>query len=231
MRNDDRFIPVEEIRHVAQWEFGAIETAAQLLHQQEQARVADEQQAQADGQRQQAYQEGFSAGMEQGRLAAQLEVQQQMQNFLAQQGQDAAARLAQLFVSARQQIQEAEQTLAQGVLTLACELARQVVRRELTLDPQSVMPVLKEALELLQAQHRSAQVRLHPDDVQALGEGIAQEFANVELSLRADATLQPGDCLVESAGTVVDGTLAKRWQRAVATLGLASHWEHPDEPD
>jgi flagellar assembly protein FliH len=34
-----------------------------------------------------------------------------------------------------------------------------------------------------------------------------------------------GGCLVESAGTVVDGTLEKRWSRTVAKLGLQSSWE------
>jgi len=31
MRNYDRFIPGEEIKDVSQWQFGAIDTAAQLL--------------------------------------------------------------------------------------------------------------------------------------------------------------------------------------------------------
>jgi flagellar assembly protein FliH len=30
---------------------------------------------------------------------------------------------------------------------------------------------------------------------------------------------------VESAGTVVDGSLDKRWQRAVAALGLDCAWQ------
>jgi flagellar assembly protein FliH len=35
--------------------------------------------------------------------------------------------------------------------------------------------------------------------------------------------------VVESAGMVVDATLQKRWQRAVATLGMVSAWEVPGE--
>ena len=41
----------------------------------------------------------------------------------------------------------------------------------------------------------------------------------------ADATVSRGGCLIESAGTVVNGTLEKRWMRAVANLGLDSPWE------
>lgn len=228
MRNDDRFIPGEEIRDVAQWQFNAIETAAQLLQEQARQREAQQMDA-ADGeQHQRVYQDGFAAGLEQGRQAAAGALQQQMQDFLAHQAQDSAQRLAQLFKRAQQQLEELEQTLAQGTLDLACEVARQVLRRELTLDPQSVLPVVREALGLLEPHYQVALVKLHPSDLEALGGLILDDLADGRLTLRADTSLQPGDCMVESAGTVVDGTLARRWQQAVATLGLASTWETAD---
>jgi len=228
MRNDDRFIPGEEIKDVAQWQFSAIQTAEQLLQAQMREREAQQQDTSQNGQHQQAYQDGFAAGTAHARQAAERASQQQMQDFLAHQAQDSAQRFAQLLKRAEQQLQDVEQTLAQGTLALACEVARQVLRRELTVDTHSVLPVIKEALGLLNAQYKSALVRLHPADFQALGELILAEFADDRLSLRADASLQPGDCVVESAGTVVDGTLSKRWQQAVATLGLDSSWEKAD---
>lgn len=230
MRNDERFIPGEEITDVAQWQFGAIETAAQLLQAQVRERAAQQQDALTKKQHQQLYQEGFAAGVEQGRQIAEQAAQQQMRDYLDNQAQQAAQRFVQLFERAGQQLQQAEQTLAQGTLALACELARQVLRRELTVDTRSVLPVLKEALSLLESEHQAALVRLHPADLAALSEQIQTEVGVIGLSLRADANLQPGDCVVESAGAVVDGTIGKRWQRAVATLGLSSSWEQADEP-
>lgn len=41
----------------------------------------------------------------------------------------------------------------------------------------------------------------------------------------ADAAVPAGGCLVESGGTVVDGSVGKRWERAIATLGLESPWQ------
>jgi flagellar assembly protein FliH len=115
-------------------------------------------------------------------------------------------------------------------LELSCELARQVLRRELNVNIDVVMPVLSEAIGLLGAEHKAAVVKLNPQDLVSLGEQIHTDFAGIALSLRADPEVLPGGCLVESAGMVVDGTVQKRWQRAVATLGLASHWEEPGEP-
>ena len=39
------------------------------------------------------------------------------------------------------------------------------------------------------------------------------------------AAVPEGSCMVESAGTVVDGSIDKRWQRAIAALGLQSPWQ------
>jgi flagellar assembly protein FliH len=230
MRNYSRFIPGEEIDVVEQWQFGAIDTAAQLLAAQVKAREDQEELAQAESERQDAFKEGFSKGMEQGKLQAQAELQRQMQAFLDKQGKDAANKLSELLDTAQHQLQEAEQSMAQGVLELSCELARQVLRRELNVNIDVVMPVLSEAIGLLGAEHKAAVVKLNPQDLVSLGEQIHTDFAGIALSLRADPEVLPGGCLVESAGMVVDGTVQKRWQRAVATLGLASHWEEPGEP-
>ena len=58
-----------------------------------------------------------------------------------------------------------------------------------------------------------------------LADDLRQEFSNLALNLVTDLTLTRGGCLAESAGTVIDGTVERRWQRSVASLGLASSWE------
>jgi flagellar assembly protein FliH len=72
-------------------------------------------------------------------------------------------------------------------------------------------------------------VKLNPQDFEALEDRVKAEFLNLSLTLVADASLTRGGCLIESAGTVVDGTVEKRWKRAVASLGLSSAWETPLE--
>ena len=58
-------------------------------------------------------------------------------------------------------------------------------------------------------------------------QALRKEFSHLSLSLLADANITPGGCLVEAAGTVVDGTIEKRWSRVVCKLGLESAWEMP----
>jgi flagellar assembly protein FliH len=66
---------------------------------------------------------------------------------------------------------------------------------------------------------------MHPLDMEVLSEVLRQEFSTFALTLLPDASVARGGCLVESAGTVVDGTVEKRWMRAVASLGFDSPWE------
>ena len=221
MRNYSRFIPGEEIDAVEQWNFAAVDTASLLLAAQ--VKVRDD--AADESKQEVCRQAGYADGFAQGRAQATVEAQHQMADFIAHQGSDAAREFARLFATVQAQLAEAEQVMAQGTLELACELARQVLRRELSVDPNAVQPVIREALGLLLADTKSAVVRLNPLDLEVLEEVIRTEFSSLSLTLLADASLTRGGCLIESAGTVGDGTLEKRWLRAVANLGLTSSWE------
>ena len=225
MRNATRFIPGEEIGAVAQWDFAAVDTASILLAAQAQAREAASERGRDEAVRQEGYAQGFA----QAQAQAALETQQRIAEFTRSQGEDAARRLAALFTSTDLQLQQSEQAIAQGVLELACELARQVLRQELSLNPNVLLPVVREALGLLLTDSKSALVRMNPLDLEVLEEPLRAEFASLSLTLLADARVDRGGCLVESAGTVVDATVEKRWIRAAATLGLNVPWQESDD--
>lgn len=221
MRNYTRFIPGEEIGAVEQWNFAAVDTASLLLAAQAKVREEASDQVRLDALRQ----EGFAEGFVQGQAQTRLEAQRQIADFIANQGLEAAQNFTQLFASVQAQQAATEQVMARGVLELACELARQVLRQELSVNPEALRPVIREALGLLGTENKSALVRLNPADLEVLEEAVRAEFSSLSLTLIADATLSRGGCVVESTGTVVDGSLEKRWMRAIANLGLNSPWE------
>ena len=225
MRNFTRFIPGEEIGAVAQWDFAAVDTASILLAAQAQARAAAVERGRDDVVRQEGYAQGFA----QAQAQAALETQQRIAEFTRNQGEEAARHLAALFASTSLQVQQSEQAIAQGVLELACEVARQVLRQELSVNPNVLQPVVREALSLLLTDSKSAVVRMNPLDLEVLEEPLRAEFSSLNLTLLADARVDRGGCLVESAGTVVDATVEKRWIRAAATLGLSVPWQESDD--
>jgi flagellar assembly protein FliH len=221
MRTLSRFIPGEEIEAVSQWNFGAVDTDALRLA----AKVRDEQEALNLVRDEAVRQEAYAKGFEQGRAHAMVDAEQRLRDYAAGQGLDAARRFASLIESAEEQLGSSQQILAKGVLELACALARQVLRHELSVNPNVLQPVIREALAVLAVDTKSAIVRLHPQDVDVLQAALETEFSGMSLALIADASVEPGGCVIASSGTVIDGTLATRWRRAVANLGLQEPWE------
>ncbi len=228
-RNQNRFISGENIGAgaVANWDFDAVDQASVRFAAKVKAREAAEEQVRENA----ARQLGFADGYAQGHAQATLEGQRQIHDYIQTEGQESARRFGQLFELASTQIAESQQVMAQGLLELACELARQVLRHELSTNPNALQPVIREALGVLAADCKAALVRLNPLDLDVLEEVLRQEFSGLSLTLLADANISRGGCLVEAAGTVVDGTIGKRWSRSVARLGLDSAWEVPHGDD
>ncbi len=236
-RAHSSFIPNESIRAATGWDFGAVDQGALRFAAKLQAQAEEEERQRAQAARDTGHSEGYNAGyaegFAQGHAQATLEGQRLLKEHIDTQGREAAGAFAQIFEEARSGVQATEQTLSRGLLDLACALARQVVRNELSMNPNAVQPVIREALGLLTTDAKVAMVRLHPQDLDLIQESLASEFPNMTLTLVPDPTLSRGGCLVESAGTVIDGTLERRWLRAVASLGLDESWreEGDDEPD
>lgn len=229
-----RFIPSEEVGDVTQWKFGAVDGSGVVdpepVVPELPAQLVDEEfLAQQEAERlaavQRANDEGYAEGLTHGRAEAALEWQQRMDAYIADQGREMAQRLAAVAQSLESSLTEMQQTMAQQLLDLACDIARQVVRQELTVNPLALQPVVREAVGMLVAEGRPATVRLHPEDLQAVAQPLREAVDAPGVQWVADASVAPGGCLVESAGTVIDGSLDKRWQRAVAALGLQSPWE------
>ena len=228
-RTHSRFIPGEEVGAVTDWQFGAVDQSSLRFAAKLKAQEEAQAQAKESVLRQAGFDDGYSQGFAQGHAQATLEGQRQINEYIATQGQEAALQFGQLLESAQAQIAEQEQVMAKGVLELACELARQVLRHELSTNPNALQPVIREALGVLAIDSKAALVRLNPLDQDVLAEVLRTEFSGLSLTLLADTSIARGGCLVESAGTVVDGTLEKRWQRSVASLGLDSAWEVGDD--
>lgn len=222
MRATSRFIPGDEIDAVSRWSFADVDAAAMLLEQQVRDRELNEH---VESARQQAHAQGYAEGFQQGRAQTLLDAQKQVSDYMAQQGRETAQRFGALVTSAGEQLEAAEQMAGQAVLELACEIARQVLRHEIASNPNTLLPVIREALGQLFADSKAVVIKLHPQDLDVLQDVLHEEYPSLPLTLQPDATLTRGGCLVESAGTVIDGRLEKRWARAIGRLGQNLSWE------
>lgn len=228
-RAKSSFIPGEEIAQVADWSFTAVDQYSDRFAAKLRAQQLEEALLKENSLRQQGREEGYAEGFASGHAQATLEGQQRLDAYIATQGRDVAQHFAQLFEQARTQLAAQEQDIAKGVLEMACELARQVLRKELSVNPNLLQPVIRDALGMLTLDNRAAVVRLNPVDADVLAGTVREDFGGLALTLVPDTAVTQGGCLVECAGAVVDGTVERRWQRAVASLGLESRWESDND--
>ena len=171
-----------------------------------------------------AREQGYQQGLEQGMQKAAQEWQARMSDYQNNLGRETALRLNEVLNTAQTAVQGLSQQMAPDLLQLATDVARQVVRQELRCNPQALQPVVAEALDMLGAETKPALVRLNPEDFKHFETHLRTALPNPKVEWLADPSVAEGGCLVESQGAQVDGSLERRWQRAVAALGLVSTW-------
>jgi len=93
------------------------------------------------------------------------------------------------------------------VQAVALAAARAIVQHELTIDALRVGELVKRAIEQLPLDH-VLEVRLHPDDLATLGEGLAglvPAGRTVTLQWLSDPSIERGGFLIETPHRIVDG--------------------------
>lgn len=161
--------------------------------------------------RDEARREGYNTGYAAGQSAAQAEA-----NRLANAATNLEAALA-----------EFDQQVADELLALAMEIARQVVREEITARPDIIVRVVHEALA--QMPHQHATIFLNRDDASLVRSYAGDALAHAGHRLLEDSRLGPGDCILESGSSQTDATVATRWRRVIETLGLSGAWQPKDD--
>ena len=165
----------------------------------EQARAA----AQAAG-----HSAGFAAGREQGRAAIEAE----------------AVRLRGIISSMSYAIHTLQDEVGLAVAGLALDIARQVLRAELAASRESILPAIREALDLA-GSGPNPQLLLNPTDVEFVTLHLGEELAASEWRINGDTRIEPCGCRVTTANGSIDATLAMRWRRVAASMGSDDAWE------
>ena len=100
---------------------------------------------------------------------------------------------------------------------LAVAIARQLLRRELKIDPSQVIAVVRETVGLLPAAARDVRVSLHPEDAALLRARLAIPQAPGWLLIE-DPLLARGDCRVATDSAQIDARVEARLASVMAHL-------------
>ena len=105
------------------------------------------------------------------------------------------------------------------IVELALAVARRVVHREVSLDRNLMIAIVRVALDRL-GESAHVTVRLHPEEFEATGAARVAEFAGSDITFVPDARVGRGGCRVESDMGMLDaGVDAQIQEIARALLG------------
>jgi flagellar assembly protein FliH len=151
--------------------------------------------AQPQQQMEEARQRGFSEGVAAARSKSEAEVAAALQRLSA-----TIAGLIQL----RQQVKE---EAAGELVQLAIAIASRILHRELNVDPDAILGLVRAALTKAQSKeiHR---IRLHPSHETTLRRAIAQLAPGASIEIASDATLKAGDVIFETAQGQLDASIS-----------------------
>ncbi|OUL99238.1 flagellar assembly protein FliH [Variovorax sp. JS1663] len=129
-----------------------------------------------------------------------------------------AEQLRALAASLPAALRHAESELADAILTLSLDIARQVVHRTLRAEPEWVLPLVQDLLHAEPALQGEPRLMLHPEDVALVKNSLGNELQAAGWHIRPDDTLARGGCRVQSASGEMDASLETRWKHVTAAL-------------
>lgn len=128
-----------------------------------------------------------------------------------------ATRLHTLADNLDQALGALDTEVAEELLALSIEIARQVLQHTLAANPTAIVDTVRAALAQMPQAH--AQIRLHPDDLALVREHLGEHIGHGGHRLIDDVSIARGGCKVEAAGAQIDATVETRWRRVLETLG------------
>ena len=159
-----------------------------------------------------AREQAIAAGREAGLQAGRAEI--------AAEG----ARLKELADSYANALDKLDFRLADMVLELALDVARQVVAGELAVHPERILDVVKLALNQMAESTREARLLLNPEDAALIRPHLEQILDKNRLRMVEDVRIARGGCLIETTQGDLDATLQARWRNVVQVLGSNKGW-------
>ena len=177
-----------------------------------------------DAIREQARQEGYAEGQQQGLQAGRAE------GYMAglQQGQtevnETIQHLRQIAVAFGTEVSQTSETMAPELLNLGLDISKAMIKTALNVKPELILPTISAAIHSLPGLQLPALLYLQPDDAALVREHLGEELSRNGWRLVEDPELQRGGCRMETGTNQVDATVQTRWRRIAESLSKQLDW-------
>lgn len=161
---------------------------------------------------QDGHKEGYETGLQEGQTLGNEEVQ----------------RLSSIANDLSESVALIDQKISEALVTLALDIARQVVRATLSVKPGVVLDTVQDVLLTEVPDQSYLHLRLHPEDLALVRRHLKDDPRLQKWRLQSDETLERGGCVAETALGSTDATLQTRWNRVAGLLRENSQWLEAD---
>lgn len=166
----------------------------------------------------QAYAEGRAEGFQKGIDDAAAEIRQRV------------AHLEAVLNKLDQPLSELDEEVVGQMVSLSLNIARQLVRRELKIDPGQVVAVVRETISSLPVAARNIRVFLNPEDAHIVRDALALSSAEQRWEIVEEPVMSRGGCKVVTDTSRIDASMESRLTAIAANL-LGGERKSDDESD
>ena len=146
--------------------------------------------------------QGYALGLDEGRQAAAVELQQQMAVTLQP--------LLELCRNFDQALKALDTQIVRQLVRIALDAAQQLAGEALNAQPEQVLVWVKRLLDSDLELTGKPKLWLNPEDLQRVQDSLGEQLDAAGWALHADPAMLPGGCRVVSAGGELDATRPSR---------------------
>jgi flagellar assembly protein FliH len=124
-------------------------------------------------------------------------------------------------------LEMADQKIEEDILTLALDVAKLMLKTKINIDPEVILPVVRDAIHYLPQVQKPARIIVHHEDARILRDQLGEELSEQAWQIQEDNNIERGGCLVETGENQIDATNEMRWKRISDALAQSNDWILP----
>ncbi|MGI9257380.1 MAG: FliH/SctL family protein [Gammaproteobacteria bacterium] len=159
---------------------------------------------QVDALQEQAHEEAYARGFDEGLAAGQKEVASRIE------------RLDRLALTLARPLNDLDHSVENDLLELAAALAQQILHRELKSDPRPMINAVQDCLDVLPSSARDVTLHLNPADAAFIQDHFSGDSER-PWRIAESTALSTGDLRVTSESSQIDGRLQTRLAEIIAS--------------
>lgn len=167
---------------------------------------------------QEGYEKGFAQGHEEGLKKGYDEGLSRGYDENVQLLRTQAAELANILEALNKPLEALDDEVEKELVDLAIAIARQLIRREIKLDPGQVVAAVREAVNIIPLASQKVSLSLHPEDAELVRSVFVLDEISPAWIISEDPLITRGGCKVDTDISHVDATVEKRLAAVIAQV-------------